>query len=281
MRVTSIGLYTDDVEVASFALRKESAKSRYMVRQITGLDADDIVPKFYGFGLNSNNRFYNFGMKPRELVIRVILNPTFSLNEEYTDVRDELYKAISASRHGRVEIRFNSGGASVSKLFGFITKLEAGYFNKTPEAQVTIRCDDSLFRGVNPVRLNTSEIPTTNPLRLADSSSTAPHGFTAEVTVTAPIPSFTVQDRQTDPDWKFTVIPNGGFLAGDVLYFSSDFGDKDLHIVRAGSQIYLIDRIQTGSVWPMLFPGATEFYFANKASFTWNYIEYHSAFWGV
>ena len=98
MRVTSIGLYTDDVEVATFALRKESAKSRYMVRQIIGLDADEITPKFYGFGLNGQSKFYNFGMKPRELIIRVILNPTFALNEEYTDVRDELYKAIFCNK---------------------------------------------------------------------------------------------------------------------------------------------------------------------------------------
>jgi len=281
MRVTSIGLYTDDVEVATFALRKESAKSRYMVRQIVGLDADEITPKFYGFGLNGDTKFYDFSMKPRVLTIRVILNPTFALNEEYTDVRDELYKAISASRHGLVEIRLFSGGASVSNLRGFITKLEAGYFNKTPEAQLTIRCDDSMFRGVNPVRLVGDQIPATNPMRLADSSSTAPHGFTAEVTVNAPIPSFTVQQSETDPDWKFTVTPAGGFLAGDVLYFSSDYGDKDLYLVRGGTKIYLIDRIQPGSVWPILFPGATMLFFVNRASFTWNYLEYHSAFWGV
>lgn len=281
MRVTSIGLYTDEIEVATFALRKESAKSRYMVRQITGLDADEITPKFYGFGLNGQNKFYDFGMKPRILVIRVILNPTFALNEEYTDVRDELYKAISASRHGLVDIRFFSGGASISQLRGFITKLEAGYFNKTPEAQLTIRCDDSMFRGMNPVHLDASEIPAKNPLRIADSQSTAPHGFAAEVRVTAAIPSFVVQDKQNDPDWKFTVIPAGGFLVGDVLKFSSDFGAKDLHVVRAGTPIYLIDKIQTGSMWPILFPGATELYFANFGSFAWNYLEYHAAYWGV
>ena len=281
MRVTSVSLFADDVEVASFALRRESAKSRYMVRQIVGLDADELTPKFYGFGAHSGQKFYNFGMKARTLVIRVILNPTFALNEEYNDVRDELYKAISSTRSGLVEVRFFSGGASVSKLTGFITKLEAGYFNKTPEAQLTIRCDDPMFRGMNPVRLVGDKIPTTNPIRLADSSSTAPHGFSAEVTVTAAIPSFTVQDRQTNPDWAFTVMPNGGFLAGDVLYFSSDYAAKDLKIIRAGAPIYLIDRIQPGSIWPILFPGATELYFVNHGSFNWNYFEYHSAFWGV
>lgn len=281
MRVTTVGLYTNDVEVATFALRKESTKSRYMARQIIGLDSDEITPKFYGFGLNSNSKFYDFGMKPRELVIRVMLNPTFALNEEYTDVRDELYKAISATRSGKVEVRFFSGGASVSKLDGFIIKLEAGYFNKTPEAQLTIRCDESMFRGINPIRLETADIPRTNPLRLADSHSTAPHGFTGQVTFTAASPSFTIQDRELNPDWKFKIIPSGGFLTGDVLYFSSNYGLRDLYVTRAGNVIHLSDRIETGSVWPILFPGATELWFVDIARFTWNFIEYHTAYWGV
>ena len=80
-----------------------------------------------------------------------------------------------------MEVRFYSGGASISKLEGFITKLEAGYFNKTPEAQLTFRCNEPMFRGVNPVRLTGTQIPAKNPMRIADSSSTAPHGFTGEV----------------------------------------------------------------------------------------------------
>jgi len=281
MRVTSVGLYTNDEEVASFALRAESAKSRYMVRQIIGMDSDDITPKFYGFGLVTNSKFYNFGMKPRTLVIRVILNPTFSLNEEYNDVRDELYKAISATRSGKVEIRFFSGGGSVAKLEGFITKLEAGYFNKTPEAQLTIRCDEPMFRAINPVRLETVELPTTNPVRIADSQSTAPHGFAAQVKFTVASPDFIVQDRVTNPDWKLRVVPAGGFLVNDILYFSSDYGLKTMYIIRGASTIHLIDKIQNGSIWPMLFPGATEFYFPGINTFTWQYLEYHAAYWGV
>jgi len=281
MRVTSIGLYADNVEVAMFALRKESIKSRYMVRQIIGMDADEITPKFYGFGLNGNSKFYDFGMKPRTLVIRVVLNPLYALNEEHNNLRDGLYKAISATRNGNVELRFFSGGGLLAKLDGFITKLEAGYFNQSPEAQITIRCDDPMFRGVNPIRLEGAEISTMNPMRLADSSSTAPHGFTGEIKVTTAIPSFTVQDKATAPEWKFTVIPNGGFLVNDVLYFSSDYAAKNLYIMRAGNPIYLIDKIATGSVWPIVFPGGSELYFTNVGKFTWNYIEYHSAFWGV
>jgi hypothetical protein len=281
MRVTSIGLYANNVEVATFALRMESSKSRYMVRQIVGMDAEEITPKFYGFGLVSNAKFYDFSMKPRTIVIRVILNPTFALNEEYADVRDELYKAISATRSGKVEIRFYSSGADVASLNGFITKLEAGYFNKTPEAQLTIRCDDPVFRALNPVRLEPAELPVTNPVRIADSQSTIPHGFAVQVKINSVIPDFTIQDKVTNPDWKLKIIPSGGFLANDVLHISTDFNLKELYLTRASVRTYLIDRVEAGSIWPTLFPGVTEFYFVNINAFTWQYLEFYSAYWGV
>lgn len=281
MRLTSISLFANSVEVASFALRKESSKSRYMARQIIGLDADELTPKFYGFGTQNGEKFYDFGMKPRELVIRLVLNPTFALNEEYNDVRDELYKAISATRGGKIELRFYAGGASIAKLEGFIVKLEAGFFNKTPEVQLTIRCDDPVFRGINPIRLETSEIPLQNPLLLADNQSTAPHGFAGQVTITAPSPSFTIQDQPTNPNWKLNIVPNGGFLVGDVLTFSSDYNVKNLYLTRSGAQIHLIDKIESGSVWPVIFPGRNELFFVNLGGFTWNFIEYHVAYWGV
>jgi hypothetical protein len=282
MRVTSIGLYdANNQEVATFTLRSETTKSRYMVRQIIGMDADELTPKFYGFGLNGVNKFYSFGLKARELVIRVMLNPAYSLNEEVSDLREELYKAISASRSGLVELRFFSGGVALSKLQGRIVKLEAGYFNKSPEAQLTIRCEDSMFRGINPIRLVGSEIPNMSLLRLVDSTSTAPHGFAASVTVMVAAPGVHIQDKEISPDWKFTVTPEDGFHVGDIFYFSSDFVDKALYIDRGGVIIPLVDRIAPGSIWPILFPGMTEFFFTNKAAFTWNFIEYHTAFWGV
>ena len=77
------------------------------------------------------------------------------------------------------------------------------------------------------------------------------------------------------------ITPNGGFLVNDVLHFSSDYGAKDLYVTRGSVVTHLIDKIEPGSIWPVLFPGATEIYFVNFGKFTWNYLEYHSAFWGV
>lgn len=283
MRVTDVALYSNLEEVVRFSLRSEKTASRFMARQIVGMDAEEITPKFYGKGKVSGSSFYSFGMKPRELVIRVILNPNFAMNEEYHTVRDELYKAISSSRTGKIEVRFYSGASTVAKLEGFITKLEAGYFNKLPEAQLTIRCDDPMFRGTTPVHIGGSDIPATNPLRLSDIISTAPHGFAAFLTFTAALPEFIIQEKQTDPDWTFEVTPDGGFASGDKLHFSSDMANKHLYVLRGGvgDPEHLIDKIEPGSVWPVIFPGANQVYFPDAGSFDIEYVEYYTAYWGV
>jgi hypothetical protein len=282
MRLTSVDLYSPNFsETVTFTLRDVDSSDKYMVRQILGLDTDEIVPKFYGFGLNGNNRFYNLGLKAREIVIRVVLNPHFHINESFTDIRDSLYKAISATRTGKIVLHFKSGATIVAKIEGFITKFEVPYFSEISEVQLTVKCDDPMFRAINPVLYTPQEMKTVNPIMVPDSLSTAPHGFFLQVTFKSACPSFTIQDDPDTPEWKFKIIPDGGFLIGDVLYFSSDFSNKYLYLMRGATNIPLIDKIEPSSIWPIIFPGANFFTFVDIAHFDWNSLEYYAAYWGV
>ncbi|MET0786291.1 MAG: hypothetical protein ABWY25_06255 [Paenisporosarcina sp.] len=285
MRVTNVSLYTGvsptGTEVLTFSLNKYDPDSVYMARNMIGLDGEELIPRFYGFGLQTKNKFYDFAMKPRDIVMRVVLNPRFHLDESYSDVRDDLYRAISAVRTGVVALHFNSGGTTVARIFGFITKFEVPHFSPLPEVQLTIRCNDPMFRAINSVLYDPTELPTVNPIIIADGLSTAPHGFFMQVTFKAAAPSFTIQDVPTNPDWTFKVTPVGGFLTGDILNFSSDYANKYLYITRGAATIYLVDKIQPDSVWPIIFPGATKFHFVDIASFNWNKLEFYAAYWGV
>lgn len=281
MRVTNISLYSDNVEAVTFALQDVASNDRYMVRQILGLDTEELIPRFYGFGLQTKPKYYDFVMKPRTIVMSIVLNPRFNLDESYSDVRDTLYKAILSVRTGQVALYFNSGGTTVSRLFGFITRLEVDHFSPLPEVKLTIRCDDPMFRAINPVFYTPAELKTTNPIIIADSLSTAPHGVEMQLTCKTACPSFTIQDEAANPEWIFKIIPVGGFLVGDILNISSELESKQLYITRAGVNIYLVDKLTPESIWPVIFPGATEFHFVDLASFNWNSLEYYAAYWGV
>jgi hypothetical protein len=285
MRVTDIAVYAGKPEGAeelfSFSLSKSDPTAQYMVRDMTGLDVEELIPKFYGFSLHTKTKFYDFVVNPRTIVTRIVLNPRFNIDESYSDVRDGLYRSISAVRSGVIVLHFNANGTTVARIFGFITKFEVPYFTPLPEVQLSIRCDDPIFRAINPVYYEPSELKTTNPIILADSASTAPHGFKFEVTFTQNVPSFTIQDAPEDPEWMFKVMPNGGFLTGDVLCFSSDHANKYLYIMRGANQIFLVDKVLPESIWPIMFPGGTTFYFLDILAFDWNFLEYYAAYWGV
>jgi hypothetical protein len=286
MRVTSVEMYSSVFEEAvTISLQNSEPNAQYQARTILGLDAEELIPKFYGRSLNGSDKFYDFTLKPRDIVMRIVLSPRFVLDETFADVRDHLYRIISANRTGLVALHFKSGATLVARIIGSIVKFEAVHFTNLPEVQLTVRCNDPMFRAINPVIFEDTELSTINPVRVPDSLSTAPHGFAMQLTFTADSDSFTIQDDPTIPEWKFKVIPHGGFNAGDVLYFSSEFSNKYIYYVRdtvtSAPVVQLSDRVESGSIWPILFPGQNEFYFMDIASFDWNSVQYYAAYWGV
>jgi hypothetical protein len=281
MRVTSVSLYSNESEAISFDLRNVSSQSPYMVRTIVGLDAEEITPRFYGFSKDGTDRFYDFRLKARDIIIRIVLNPRFNLNESISYIRDNLYRVISATRSGKLTLQFISGAATVAKIEGHMIKFEVPYFSKTPELQITIRCNDPMFRGINPVVMTVDDLPTTNPIVVADSISTAPHGFTMRFKINSTLASFTIQDKASNPTWDFKVTPASPFQANDVIYFSSEFTNRYLYMVRGGATTHLLDRIDPSSVQPLIFPGFNEFHFVNLAAMTWEELRFDVAYWGV
>jgi len=281
MRITDISILANETQAIEFDLHATSTKSRYIVRSVVGIDADEIIPKFYGFSKDGTKKFYDFKLKPREIVMRIVMNPRFNLNETYSEVRDTIYRAISSTRTGELELQFKSGGSTVARIFGYMTKLEVAHFSNVPELQITISCNDPILRGVTPVLYEAADLSDTNPVSVADNVSTAPHGFSMSLTFTASIATFTIQDKSTSPEWEFKIIPSSNFLVGDVLYFSSEFNRRELYINRSSTIIQLLDKIDPNSVWPTIFPVFNEFHFVNIASFDWNWLKFYAAHWGV
>lgn len=282
MRVTTVALYSEvNTEPINFSLRDNDPSAQYNVRSIIGLDAEDITRRFYGWGANTNKKFYDYNLKPRDIVMRIVLKPRFELDESYSDIRDELYRTISPDRGGIVTLHFKSGGTTVSRISGYINKFEVAYFNKLPEVQITIHCDDPIFRAINPVSMDVDEIGIVNPIKVPDSLSTAPHGLVMVGTFDATSPSFVIQDTPSDPEWTFTITPSGGFLVGDELHISTEFSNRYVYMIRSSTVIQLIDKIAPNSVWPTIFPGSNEFHFVDLDDIDWESFEFYAAYWGV
>jgi hypothetical protein len=190
-------------------------------------------------------------LPPRELVMRIGLNPNYNLNQRAGDLRDGLLRMISANRGGKIQIRFNEDAVTTAAISGFITKFVGPITNKEPEAQITVRCDDPLFKSLDITNAIVSAIAD-SPFEIIDPISTAPHGFKMKVTFTANHSNFVMAPPGGSPDWEFQI--NYAFLTGDQLYISSEVGDKYVYRVRSAATLHLADLIAPGSIWPLMFP---------------------------
>lgn len=287
MRITSIELTCCDEQILTGALRAPGDTDRFLVKAIYGLDADELVPKFYGFGANTGTPFYRFGMKTREIVMRLVLAPNWENSDTYSSVRDQLYRAISKSRNGTVELQLKSTATTVAVISGQIVKFEVPHFNQDPELQITIRCEDPVFRSLTDMEYVDADFDSTGYISIPDQVSTAPHGFEMQVTfLKDAFTGFTIQDDSTY-DWRFhvTAPPNYSdkFQLNDVLYFKSEYGKKELWVQRFPAKQNLMEMVSMDSVWPVIFPGDNEFYLPQylNADYTIDFIRFKSAYWGV
>src|SRR6516162_2914855 len=234
MKITEVRLYSsNNTLVSTFSFRDPGSQNPYIAKEILGLDAEEIVPRFYGISQVSKSRYYAMSLNSRQIVINVSLNPEFAVNQTYSDLRDNLYRAISASRTGEMMIKFFNGDEEVADIGAFLVKMESPHFTDTPEVHITLVCDDPMLHAPMPV-VFTSGI---NPRSIPEDVSTAPHGFSFKVKFTALTNSFYIRDAAT-PEWAFTVTPGTiggatGFRVDDELYFSSE-QPKQIYLVRAG-----------------------------------------------
>lgn len=278
MKLTSVELRpvnSSDVAVLSF--RDPGRQNSYNVKAIVGLDADDIVPRYYGG--SGAAKFYELSMGKRTIVVRISLNPKSRENQTYSSLRDGIYKLIASSRTGQLQILFKRNNSIVAVISGFVTKLESPHFNKEQEVQITVSCDEPMLKAPNRTVISVSSLNTTL-VNLQDSVSTAPHGFIFDMKFLANTASLTMADPNDD-SWSFDVAPFGGFLLDDILHFSSEYNNKTLYLTRGVTDYYLAETIVPGSIWPILFPGDNIYAFSTPENVEWTKLEYYATYWGV
>lgn len=252
----------------------------YNVKKITGLDASGIISRFHVGPGDLTQKYYQMSMEQRDIGVIMELNPNH-INTTYSDLRDDLYRMISATRTGLVEIRFMNGETVVAVISGHISELDTDHFEKDQQVTLTISTLDgeTLLKAPEPVNVSVVGI---SPLltEIEDPISTAPHGFSFKMAFVAATGSFRLEDEE-DPDVYFEITPDGGFLENDILAFSSEPADKYAYIIRGLDDIHVADRISR-SLWPVIRPGINAFTVPEDyENMEWVSIEHRPTYWGV
>lgn len=293
MKLTNIDLYSAGSLVTNFSFRDPALSDQYLVKGVTGLDAESIVPKLFGRSMFTKKPYYNMAMEPRNVVLRLTVNPDYSFSDSYGSLRDHIYRAIAASRSGQVELRFNGlntagGGVTFAYVRGRVTKFEASHSTNQPEIQLTITCKDARLQSVDLVEEDPDLLSTINPI-ITDDLSTAPHGCQFEFVPTEVMTYILIEGSESDDDtdWFFKVQPGTigglpGFRPSDIVTVVSEPGRYSVRL-RRGSTLYSIaDRIAVGSLWPTIYPGTNNWTIdTGGADFDWNEFVYRNTYWGV
>ncbi len=276
MKLTRIIFVSNGLPIVELSFRDPGSTKQFIAKQIVGIDADAVSPKFAGLSL-SQQKHYTMTPEKKDLVFSILLNPDFGAGDTFSSLRDKLYKAIAASRTPQISIQFLNGTELVASLSGFITKLENDQFEKTPIVNVTVRIDDPILRGTEE-DIDTEEFGSTSIL-FDDIKSSMFHGFGFQAVIddADPMALFKIEDT-ISPDWTFQV--NYVFEDGDEIYFSSVDTDRHFYIIRGITTIHLIDTLISGAVWPIFFPGPNDLTITSPA-FTFIRMWHTPAYWGV
>lgn len=286
MKINNVDLYCAcSNHVLNLSFRDPSASNPYNVKAIYGLDADEIVSNYYATGSVSENPFYNMSLKSRDVIVRIVLNPNYSIGETVSDLRDNLYRAISTNRAGQVSLRFKDDGVEQASISGFVSKFEAAHFSDTPEIQLTVSCMNPMLKAPNAEIINGADLHSSTPT-FNDLVSTAPHGCEMVFTFTESTTLFELKDANV-PDWSFKVAPpviltDFEFYAGDDLHISSVDKKKNVKLFRGGPlALQLADKVIPNSVWPTVFPGENKFVLGDPTKYQLSTLSHHHTFWGV
>lgn len=290
MKINNIDLYCfspDTVSprfVANMSFRDPGSHKSYKITGLSGLDAEEISSKFYGYTYMTNRKSYTMSQNKRFVTMEIELLPNYQNGESVSALRDNIYRAIASSRTGDIYLLFKFDTSVIAHVSGHFSKMESDLLTDHPKVTITIDCPDPMLKSVDEIIIDVDEF-TNESFTLTDEISTAHHGFTFGVTFTGPCTNFTIAEPMTY-DWKFEIIPRlitpeyDGFIVGDQLIFSSIPGSRELQVIRDGVYYHIVDKISPGAFWPIVFPG-TNNYDVQGENFEWSWMRYYHTYWGV
>lgn len=310
MKVTSIRLETtrfiaDPVLHAEFPLVDFTGTNPYILTAATGLDSEEIIPKYYANSPTLEIPYYKMVMPKRTVVLLVKINPNFTLGESTSDLRDALYKVIGYTHQGTIEMVFMDGASKKAYLTGNITKLETNLFSNDTSVKITFECKNPVLKSYTQVNTLLDSLPYGS---WTDGLSTAPHGHLTTVVFSGAVlgmgsnVGFSIENPDAPVlfaipganvgSWVTSYgefrIKNFDFQADDILSISSLEDNRYVFVRRQLSEVVgdyqdtnLADKVVPGSIWPTMVPGLNKMDFPDSGNISSVNVTYNYCYWGV
>lgn len=264
-----------DLNVDSYA-----GLNGYILRNCVGLGPPGFLQVVEGFDTNGVSVYTSFP-EDREISARVSFN--LGAGKSISELRSTLYKYISRS----LRIELLNGSNIVAVTYGYISNVDTSHFSNDPDVEITIKCDYADFMAPESVSFVEASLSVASPI-LTYNEGDAPTGLDLHFKSTSatPIAGFTISnyakfwhDGSTITnsfDLDFSILQN------DEIFLSTHPQNKRLTLLRSAVTYDLAGYLNSGAVWPKLYPGVNTFTWdLNGAWVDWLSASYTPRFWGV
>ena len=258
--------------------------SKYILKNAENLSAGDqsiILGDAYG----ASTFLQHMAANPRDIILRIGLNPNYAIGETPGSLRTELYTYMSPVRSRAV--RLNVVGDDEISITGYISKMESDVFSQSTDVYVTIKCSMPFFRTTRQI-LTSPVGDTINQSFTVDAKGTAFTAFIFEIWPNQPIHGdITISADTTPEQLKLTNI--AGLITQpsyDTIHVRTDVIDP--HIIRRinGSPFEddgdnLINYLTYDSNFFVLPPGQSTITIDLPNPYTLNSLILVEYYWGV
>jgi len=270
MIVTKYALVGD--ETVNLPIIGVLPSDKFILKGIDGLGPPDFLVNI-GKTLSQSGVYQGSQPQQRQLVVRVGLNPDYSVGETVEGLRETLYGMIVPTS-GVTTFQLWNGATLTAIALGWVAKMEIVPFAKDPEVQITIDCQDAYFTAPEFIDLDLSTMSKTT--LTIDNIGSVPTGFYLQITLTSNLSSFSLI-RSNPTDEIFTVH---AFLSGDTFEIDTRDGLRDVYSVRSGIKTSLLDVTVFDPGWLQLRRGINSFAMSST-SFNYNNGVYTPHYLGV
>lgn len=259
-----------DIDLPFFGLRPSNT---YILKAIDGLGPPD-VSVLIGTPLGEMGIYQGRQPQPRQLVIRVGLNPNYSVGESASSMRSTLYGLLTPGASDAVTVKLMNGPNVSAITVGYVSKIEVVPFSKDPEVQITIDCVQPYLTAEAPV----VTVPATQSSFAVENVGSVTVGLYLEVIFNATSGSWSLftEALNAGPRMRFDYI----FLAGDKLMINTQPGQRSIKLLRGAVTTNLIYALSSTSVWTLLHPGINTMWSA-PVNYDWGQILYTPLYWGI
>lgn len=241
----------DDLQGHTLALPLQPTTPGYIIRDIEGLDPVKSTIVASGFAQLDGSQFQSAKREPRNIILKVGLEPYFAGGSSVSSLRAALYGYFMPK--STVKLSFYINDVLTYTIQGMVETFETSLFSKDPEVSISLICFDPNFIAITDTTVNGNTVATATEQTVAVAGSVET-GYVFTLSVNRSISGFSIYNRRPDGSMAQMDI-SLALVAGDVVKISTEPKNKYATLTRASATSSILYAVSSSSKWGPLWPG--------------------------